>query len=148
MEFELLRFYVKTRWILGESATQISNDLTTAYGDLAPSYNFIAKWIRLFKDGRENIKDDPRSGRPITTLTEDNIELVREIIDDNPYATYVEIEVQTSLSPPTIYSIIHEHLGLRKVASRYVPHNLTQKNKQEISNFTMTTLDHTLLKAS
>ena len=73
MQFENLRFYVKTRWILGENASKISNGLNTAYGSQAPSYHFVAKWIRLFADGRENIKDEYRSGRPITAYTDENI---------------------------------------------------------------------------
>ena len=110
MDFQFFRFYVKTRFILGVLAVEISNELNSAYGSLAPSYDFVAKWIRLLQGGRENIEDDPRTGRPTTSLTLENIELVREIILDNPYVTYTEIEALTSLYPPTIHSIIHEHL--------------------------------------
>ena len=131
MEFESLRFYVKTRWLLGVNCTEISKELKNAYLDSAPSYDFVAKWVRLFKAGRDNLKDDLRSGRPVTSLTQENIQLVRDIIEDNPYVTYTEIEAQTSLYPPTIHSIIHDHLRLRKVASRYIPHELTLKNNQE-----------------
>ena len=33
MEFENLRFYVKTRWLLSDTDAKISNDLITAYDD-------------------------------------------------------------------------------------------------------------------
>ena len=131
MDFEMLRFYVKTRWLLKENATKIFNDLKVAYGDQAPSYDFVAKWIRLFIDGRENIKDEPRSGRPPTALTEANIKLVRDLIEDNPFMTYNEIEAQTSLFPQTINSILHDHLHVRKIVSRFVPYDLSPKNKEE-----------------
>lgn len=48
MDFEYLRFYVKTRWLLGETPIQISNDLKTAYKDQAPSYDLVLKWVRAF----------------------------------------------------------------------------------------------------
>lgn len=131
MDFQSLRFYVKTRRILNVSAIEIFNELKSAYDSQAPSYEFVLKWVHLFETGRENIEDDPRSGRPTTSLTTENIELVREIIEGNPYVTYNEIEALTSLYPPTIHSIIHEHLHLRKVTSRFVPHFLSEKNKKE-----------------
>ena len=36
----------------------------------------------------------------------------------------------TTLHPPTIHSILHEQLRLRKVRSRFVPHDLTEANKR------------------
>lgn len=131
MDFENLRFYVKTRRLLGVSAIEISNELVSAYGSCAPSYSFVLKWFNLFTDGRENIKDETRSGRPRTAVCDENIERVREIIEDNPYSTYAEIEVLTSLHPPTIHTIIHDHLHLRKITSRFVPHELSDQNKRE-----------------
>ena len=131
MDFNYLRFYVKTRWLLGISAVAISTELVNAQRSEAPSYGFITKWIRLFNEGREQVEDIPRSGRPRTSLTSKNIDLVRSIIEDNPYTTYDEIEALTSLHPPTIYTILHEHLRLRKVCSRYVPYELTEKMKKQ-----------------
>ena len=33
----------------------------------ALKYSTVAKWAAQFKDGREILEDDPRSGRPQTT---------------------------------------------------------------------------------
>ena len=131
MDFENLRFYVKTRRLLKIPPIEIFNELTSAYGSQAPSYPFVVKWFNFFGDGRESVKDEPRSGRPRTALTDENIQLVREVIQENPYSTYEEIEELTSLHPPTIQTIIHEHLHLRKITSRYVPHDLSEDNKRE-----------------
>ena len=46
---------------------------------------------------------------------------------------YNEIEALTSLHPSTNYSIIHRHLQLRKVTSKYAPHDLNHEQKK--SNF-------------
>ena len=63
------------RFKLGCDATSIHNDFVVVYGHQAPSYSTITKWIREFKGGRTNVEDNPRSGAPITGLTEANIEV-------------------------------------------------------------------------
>ena len=50
---------------------------------------------------------------------------------EDPHSTYNEIEAFTSLSRGTIYNIIHEHLKLRKVVARWVPHELTDENRRK-----------------
>lgn len=129
MEKENLRFYVKVRYLLGKTATDIHEELSVALGDQAPSYAFVVKWIGFFKGGREDVKDAPRVGRPITEVTDENIAKVREVIEEDPYVTYDEIEVETSLSRGSISRIIHDCLKLKKIASVWVPHQLTEKNR-------------------
>ena len=50
---------------------------------------------------------------------------------EDPHSTYNEIEAFTSLSRGTIYNIIHEHLKLRKVVARWVPHELTDEDRRK-----------------
>jgi len=125
------RAYIKTRALLGITAVDITNELKLVHGDLAPEYRTVAKWAALFKAGREDLADDPRSGRPITTCTRSNIELVRLAIEGNPHATYDEIEEETSISRASVFEIIHGSLKMRKLVSRWIPHELTAKNRKE-----------------
>ena len=81
--------------------------------------------------GNHSLEDKPRSGRPITETTIDNIDRVRVLIEEDPWCTYDEIEAQTSLSRGTIHTIIHDHLKKKKVTSRWVPHELSEKNLQD-----------------
>ncbi len=90
--------------------------------------------MKRFKEGREDFEDDPRSGRPITAHTEDNIELLRQLIEEDPHSTYNQIEAETGLSQPVIYRILHESLKLRKIVSRWVPHEVTAANRKERVN--------------
>jgi hypothetical protein len=41
------------------------------------------EWWKRFKKGRNSIDDDPRSGRPSTSKTDDNVAKVREVIRSN-----------------------------------------------------------------
>lgn len=131
MEKRDFRNYVKERTNLGEKPTPIHQDLVTLHGYQAPAYSTVARWSKLIRDGRMDIEDKPRSGCPVTQSTTENINLVRDIIEDDPHSTYDDIEGETLLSRGTIEIIIHEHLKMKKVASRWVPHNLTSKQKQE-----------------
>jgi len=109
----------------------IHEELATALGSNAPSYQTIARWAKRFPEGREDVNDDPRSGRPVYELTDENIELVRQVIIDDPHATYDDIIAETFLSHGTIERIIHNCLKMKKVTSRWVPHELNDQQKQE-----------------
>jgi len=78
-----LRSYIKTRWLLGLTATQMHDELTTAYGQGFVSYRTVAHWIHRFSSGRESLDDDPRSGRPIAVITQQNIDGVKDLVNDD-----------------------------------------------------------------
>uniref|UniRef100_T1IC57 Mos1 transposase HTH domain-containing protein n=1 Tax=Rhodnius prolixus TaxID=13249 RepID=T1IC57_RHOPR len=39
----------------------------------------IYEWYKRFQDGRENIEDDERPGRPSTSTTDENVKKVKEM---------------------------------------------------------------------
>jgi len=131
---EPLRFYIQTRTILGLTATEIHEELITAHGPDVVSYPTVQRWCKRTKEGIMEIEDNPRSGRPVTGPTEENIQEVRSLIEQDPHSTYDDIEAETSLSRGTIETIIHQYLELRKITSRWVPHQLTPDQKQERVN--------------
>ena len=45
------------------------------------------------------------------------------------YVTYREIEEPLGISSTSIHSILHEHLAVRKICSRWIPHNLANAQK-------------------
>ncbi|CAF1405191.1 unnamed protein product, partial [Rotaria sp. Silwood1] len=75
----------------------IHEELVAALGPNAPSYTTVTGWAKRFREGREEINDDPRFGRPVSKLTDENIELARQVI----------------------------------ITSRWVPHELTDEQKQQ-----------------
>ncbi|CAF3268782.1 unnamed protein product [Rotaria sp. Silwood2] len=131
MDNEYNRYYIKTRIILGTNPKTIHEELATTLGSKAPSYPTVAEWAKRFREETEDVNDDPRYGRPISELTDENIELVREAINNDPHSTYDDIIAETFLSHGTIERIIHECLKMKKITSRWVPHKLTDEQKQE-----------------
>ena len=48
-----------------ELRVEIHKQMAQAYDDAAPTLSFVKQWIILFKNGRTNLEDLPRSGKPI-----------------------------------------------------------------------------------
>jgi hypothetical protein len=71
-----IKFCVK----LGTTPTETYEMLQTVYGDEALSRSSVFEWFKLFEDGRENLQDDPRSGRPSTSRNADTITNIHEMV--------------------------------------------------------------------
>ncbi|CAF3370476.1 unnamed protein product [Rotaria socialis] len=95
------------------------------------SCNTVVRWSKLCREGREGIEDEPRPGRPVTETTSDNIEKVRRLIDNDPYLTIDEIQVETGLSHGTTQRIVSGHLKLKKITDRWIPNQLTDSQRAE-----------------
>ena len=54
-----------------------------------------------------------------------NIDAMRELIMQDRYVTYREIEASLSISSTSIYSSLHEHLAVKKFGFCWIAHNLT-----------------------
>jgi histone-lysine N-methyltransferase SETMAR len=131
MEKSIYRSYILVRHKLGLTPTEIFDELRLCYPDSYPSYMTVWRWWTRFDEGNLNLEDNDRPGRPITAVTITNIKLVSELIEFDCHITYEQIEEELSLSPPSIYEIIHVHLKLRKISSRWVPYELTSAQKQK-----------------
>jgi len=70
------RYAIKSCVRLNKSATETFASLTEAYGDATLSRTMVFKWHKAFKEGRENVEDDPCSGRPILSTNVQNVEVV------------------------------------------------------------------------
>ena len=57
-----IKFYVK----VGKSAVETIELINKAYGSAPMSCAIVYRWYVRFRDGREDVKDDARSGRPLT----------------------------------------------------------------------------------
>ena len=65
---------------LGKSPSEALTMLQQVYGGETMSRSRVFEWHKRFKEGREEVEDDPRSGRPSTSRTDDNVERVRQMV--------------------------------------------------------------------
>ena len=86
--------------------------------------------VRCFNDGPESIENDPRLGSRVSILTEKNVATVKTLIEEDAHYTMQEIEELSGIHSSSVLKILRERLGLRKICVRWVPHLLTDKQKQ------------------
>jgi len=93
----------------------------------------VYNWVKRISEGRENVTDEERSGRPATSRTEENIANVRQIVLENRRLTVRSISVQVNNDRERVRKIITEDLDMRKVCAKMVPKKLTEEQKQRFS---------------
>ena len=94
------------------------------YGDDCISRIQVYMWFTRFKNGRNDLNDDPRPGLPEAPNRARLVEKVREIIAIDANFTVRILAEELNLFYCTIYTILTEDLGKRKVCARFVPHQL------------------------
>ena len=77
----------------------------------------------------DDLKDQLRKRRLITETKHAKIKWV--VIENDPCCSYDEKEAETTLYRGTIEAIIHEHLKMKKLVGRWVPHKLTEQNRRD-----------------
>ncbi|GFT77404.1 histone-lysine N-methyltransferase SETMAR [Nephila pilipes] len=112
------------------SRQECFDELNSLYNDKAPSYSTVKNWYNEFNRGRCSIQDESRAGRPKSVVVPEKINAVRELIKQDRHVTYREIEASLDISVTSINKILHEHLSVKKICSRWIPHNLTNAQKK------------------
>jgi len=86
----------------------------TRSGDNAVIDGMVRKWVRMFYEGRENVHDEARSGRP--SLVNDNlVRKVNEGVLDDRRFTISDLSLHfPQISRTLFYDIVSSHLGRRR----------------------------------
>ena len=72
--------------------SEIHHQICQVYGDNAMSDGMFRKWVRMFNEGRENVNDEARSGRP--SLVNGNlVRKVKEIARDDRRFTISDLSL-------------------------------------------------------
>ena len=135
---------VKFYTLLQKENSEIHSDLVKAFSDDALSLRTVQKWAKLFREGRASTADDPRSGRPVTATTEDNVIKVKHLIDEDPKITKKALMVEVGVSIGSIEEILHNKLNMTKLSCRWVPRLLTsmqRETRRELCNLFINKFD-------
>jgi len=55
--------------------------LEMVYGESAMKCRTVYKWVDRFKEGRESVDDDARTGHPSTSRVDENIQRVYDLVE-------------------------------------------------------------------
>jgi len=125
---EEVRSLIRFLWAKGTAPTEIHREIETVYGCNVMTVQHVRTWCREFSGGRVSVTDEQMSGRPSTSA--DLVPAVEQIVRANPRVFLKELGEEFNLSLGTVWDIVHERLGYRKVCSRWFPRQLTEDNKK------------------
>jgi len=87
------------------------------------SDGMVRKWVRMFNEGRENVHDEARSGRP-SFVNDDLVRKVNERVRDDRRFTISDLSLNfPQISRTLLYDIVSSHLGRRR------PHSMRKVHK-------------------
>ncbi|XP_045695899.1 protein GVQW3-like [Phyllostomus hastatus] len=121
-----IKFCVK----LEHSSAETVRIIQKVFGDDAMSAAQIKVWHKRFKDGRESVESDPRSGRPATSRTPENVERVRAAVSQGRRRTVRELEADLGIPKTTVSQILTQDLGLKRVTGKLIPQLLLPEQKE------------------
>lgn len=120
-----IKFCVK----LGKSFTETYRLLHKVYADECMCRSQVNTWYRRFKDGRNDINNDPKSGRPTTASTDELIGKIREKMSANPTITLRMMADEFNVSKATIHQIT-----VKLKAEKDINTTTTASNEEANSN--------------
>ena len=89
------------------------------------------EWHKRFREGREECEDDQRSGRPVISRTNSNIDRVKQLVRVNRRLTVRMIFEELSIGRDTVWKILTENLEMRKLCAKMIPKILSEYQKQQ-----------------
>lgn len=120
-----LRTIIYYEWLQKKSSCSAATNINKILGEHSVSRTTVHVWFTRFDSGEICFEDDERSGRP----TELNDNELRSCLEANPEVTTRELEETFGCSHVTILNHLH-NLGYRKVLAKWIPHQLTDYQKQ------------------
>ena len=132
------RVNIKFLTKLGKSATETYNLLTELYGDQCLSRTQVFEWFKKCMEGREDVRNDPKSGRPSTVKTQENMEVTRIVQGDRRLSIRAISEL-TNINKESVRQILHDELSMKKVCAKVVPKSLppSKRNIERIAVLTL-----------
>jgi len=132
-----IKFCVK----LNKNATETYEKLKRAYGEHGLSRTQVFRWHKAFLDGRESVEDEPRSGRPCTSKTDENVTKVRDLVRSDRRLTVRVISSVLNLNRQTVHENLTLELGMLKICAKPVPKILTNEQKENRRNVCLDLLE-------
>ncbi|GBN56466.1 hypothetical protein AVEN_49512-1 [Araneus ventricosus] len=89
---------------------EINHEISETYGENAMSEGTVGKWVRMFNEGRENVHDEKRSGRP-SLATEELVRCIDERDRSNRrFAISDLLKNFQNISRSLLHEIVTEYL--------------------------------------
>jgi hypothetical protein len=129
---EQLRFLSESCRRNAMTPSQAREFIVKAWGEHAVTLRSVQRWYKEFSEGtRASFEDEHKSGRPRSSRTEENMEVIEKYLLDWPNASVEDIANATALSSTSVYRILTEDLGLSWRIAKWIPHHLNVIQKEQ-----------------
>lgn len=106
---EKLRYIIQYHFDKGNTPSQTAGEICEVYGSGTVSAITAKRWFKKFRSGEQGIKDEKRSGRPITSLQQQIFEKIKL---DKHISTY-QIAKDLNINQKTVWNNL-KRAGYRK----------------------------------
>lgn len=93
----------------GENASQAAQNVNSVYGSDTVTANQAQFWFRRFYSGNFDVKDAPRSGRPIV----ENVDKIMQMSESDRHISTVSIAQELNIAQKTVWNHL-EKAGYKK----------------------------------
>jgi transposase len=120
---------VRFLWAKGLHAKDIHKEMFPVYGRKCLSRKAVHNWAEKFSQGRSEVSDNPRPGRPVEIATEATVQWAEELIRADRRITTDSLATALGCSCGLAYRKMHDRLKFRKVCVRWMPRELKVREK-------------------
>ena len=104
------------------------------YSDSALSQTMVKRWYADLKWGRTDTNYAECSGHPNSAVVQENTKKLCKLVLANHKLKLCEIAEELKRSEGSVFTILHEHLLMRKLCSKSVLCLLTVDQKQRVND--------------
>ncbi|KAJ8945832.1 hypothetical protein NQ318_008717 [Aromia moschata] len=112
-----IKFCVK----LEKSVAETIPMLKKAFGVDCLSDRQIFRWHKAFAEGREDVNNENRAGRPSTSTSDDNVKRVRDLLNTDRRLSVRLISETLDITKTIVHEIVSESLEMRNVCAKFLP---------------------------
>ena len=131
MEKSEFRGLIKHCFLMGKNTVQAKQWLDKCYSDSAPSETLNKGWYADFKRSCTDTIDAEYSGHPNSAVVPENTKKLHKLVLANHKLKLPEIAEELKISEGSVFTILHEHLSMRKLCSKWMPCLFTVDQKQQ-----------------
>lgn len=116
-----IRVLLKHYWKQNVNATQAVQKICDVEGEDFVSIRVAQKWFKKFNEGREDLQDKRRPGRPITT----DFGSIRNAVEANPSTSTRRLSDELGIPKTSVLRHLHSMDKVNRCC-RQIPHDLTE----------------------
>ncbi len=111
---------------------QCWRELQAVYGPAALGKTQVRHWHKTFRNAplTAPTADKRRSGRCKSVRTQENIDFIRELLEDDRHKTVRELVAESGLSQGSVHRIIRQDLKFSRICAKFVPRLLTPEQRE------------------